>query len=295
MTLINLKRADFSDLTAVNFAAELNQLKLKGAVRLWNSTQIEARAIFNQELQKEVQKSFSSNDFYGDLIKQTKSSQESFQLPVILSSILSIIATALILPQLDLSADMKNILGLIGLFGPFLFIGLNILFPELRFKFQAQSAEKNAINQMERICYHEAGHLLAGYLLGIPVLSYDISGERDAGTAIEIPQDQVDPNLNSKFLGAILALAMSGVVAESLRFGNALGGSEDFSLAYSLLREMNVPSSKREGYLKSGILQSLILLNQHRDSLDELATTMSESKDLVECIEAIESSARRPI
>ena len=293
MTLINLKRADFSELTAVNFASELNQLKLQGVVSLWNSTQIDAKMIHNRELQTEVRNSFSTEDFFGDLVRQTKSSQDSFQLPIIIGSIISVVSTAIVLPQLEISTALKNTLGLIGLFGPFLFVGLNILFPEFRLMFQSQSTRKSMINQTERICYHEAGHLLAGYLLGIPVLSYDTSGEKDAGTAIEIPRDQYDTVMNSQLLGAIITLAMSGMVAESLRFGNALGGSEDFSLAYSVLREMNIPSVKREGYLKSGVLQSLILLRRHRDSLDELAMTMKESKDIVQCIEAIEAGAKR--
>eukprot|EP01042_Synura_sphagnicola_P032578 gene32578-41897_t len=65
---------------------------------------------------------------------------------------------------------------------------------------------------------------------------------------------------------------MAGVVAETLRFGNSRGGSEDFPVALEVLRYMNVAGEvESNAYLRWGVLKALTLLRLHRQELDEIA------------------------
>jgi hypothetical protein len=283
-----IRRDAWTPTSGMEVVAELGRLKSKNMAPLWASCTCRAKRSSTEELQEVVRKSFSTDDYYRDLVRQTQSTQDSYQAPVIVMSSLSILMGALIVPALDIPNNLKNILGLISLFGPLFFIGLNIISPGFRITLQAKSINEN---KLDRISYHEAGHFLAGYLLGIPILSYDISGENDAGTAIETDFTDISQGyeLNLDKIGALLVIAMSGMVAESLRFGNSLGGSEDFSVAYSIMREYGVPMNKREDYLKNGIMNSLLLLRQYRDGLDEVAFAMRATKSLTQCFEAIES------
>lgn len=273
--------------------SELASLKQANMAPLWNSTRLSARVSTKEELFALTRSSFDSKDYLADLLAQTKSGQDSYQGQIVAFSAVSILSTLLVIPALPISVPLKNILGLIGLFAPLLLIGISIISPEFRSSFQKASSKPSS-RDIERISYHEAGHLIAGYLLGVPILSYDISGAQDSGTTISTEmyanaEDNMLPSMD--LVSALLVISMSGMVAETLRFGSSLGGSEDFSLAYSLMREYRLPSSKWEGYMRWATLSALSLMLKNRDSLDEAASAMRNGRSLLECFAAIEDGA----
>jgi hypothetical protein len=277
------------DTTGSDIILKLNEIKSLDQSSLWNSTLCSARYSTKEELFLLSKQSFDTNDYLTDLITQTKTSQDSYQTPLIALSVFSLLFTSLIIPQLALPIAIKNTLGLIGLFGPLALIGFSIISPDFRLNVQSLSSNQAPLN-IERISYHEAGHLLAGYLLGIPILSYDIKGEKDAGTTISTEGFYTSNNtISNDLLGALLVVSMSGVVAETLRFGRSQGGSEDFALAYSIMRETKVPVSKREGYLRWAAMQALLLLQKHRDSLDGAAAAMRSELPLLTCFAEIDN------
>eukprot|EP00607_Mallomonas_marina_P000250 CAMPEP_0182429522 /NCGR_PEP_ID=MMETSP1167-20130531/30055_1 /TAXON_ID=2988 /ORGANISM="Mallomonas Sp, Strain CCMP3275" /LENGTH=243 /DNA_ID=CAMNT_0024613301 /DNA_START=355 /DNA_END=1082 /DNA_ORIENTATION=+ len=242
--------------------------------------------ISKKELYLTTRTSFSTNDYMGDIIKATKKKGIDFQ---ILPGIIGGIAlSSIIIPQLPISSLLKNILGLFTLTAPFLILLTLILIPSLQTNIQQIISKRNTSNQQERIIYHEAGHVLAGYLCGLPIISYDITGEKDAGTMIDFsiltPATSISRNLITSsstdnmsdlpFLGRtghLLVVAMAGVVAETLRFGDSCGGLEDFPVALEVLRLSNVPLKDRDDTLRWGLLKALNLLRIYRDELDAVA------------------------
>ena len=61
---------------------------------------------------------------------------------------------------------------------------------------------------------------------GVPVTSYDITGDRDAGTTIELPSEpSAEASLRAvrEKAGNLLIVSMAGMVAETLRFGDSKG------------------------------------------------------------------------
>jgi hypothetical protein len=120
---------------------------------------------------------------------------------------------------------------------PFVLLILTVVSPDILLSLSSDNESYNV--KKERIAYHEAGHLVASYLCGVIVSSYDLSGANDAVTTIDISENN-DDVLNGKALiiekaSHLLVISMAGVVAETLRFGNSKGFFHDnyyFSISF---------------------------------------------------------------
>ena len=102
----------------------------------------------------------------------------------------------------------------------------------------------------ERLVRHEAGHLLVGYAMGLPVDAYraddpvrnavQFIDPRPPGAARGVPHEDVD---------RLCAVSLAGVVAEAMRFGDGVGGVAD-------LAQLQGDSTRgREGRLVFGQLR----------------------------------------
>ena len=234
--------------------------------------------------------SFSTNDYFSDIIKSMRNSQEQFSFqPLFISlCIVSFLFGSVVVPLLTIPVVLKNTLGLVGLFTPFTLLLIQSIIPNL-FAYIARQYSNNTVQyQRERVIVHEAGHLMAGYLCGVVIRDYDVTGDRDAGTTIELEDDDL-ASLNRK-IGNLLIVSFSGVVAETLVFGNCRGGGEDIRMAMEILRLSQIPAVDYVGSLRWSVMKSLILLRLHRDSLDELIVAMQEGRTIAECIERIEDA-----
>ena len=139
-------------------------------------------------------------------------------------------------------------------------------------------SSRKDVNQQERICYHEAGHFIVGYLSGLRTKEYDISGDIDSGTRIDSESNLV--------LGNLLTCALAGCVAETLRFGDSSGGKADISMALQALQSANVHHGEHIGYLRWATLKALSLLRLYRDALDDVAYNMATGAP-IEALELI--------
>ena len=94
--------------------------------------------------------------------------------------------------------------------------------------------------------------MVVGYLCGVPILSYDITGERDAGLEVEATSEALATSRNRnhdvKAKGDhLLVVAMAGVVAEQLRFGNSKGGFSDIPMSLEVLRRCELSTGSGGG------------------------------------------------
>lgn len=276
----------------------LNEMKKEKLVLKWNSTLLDFKPVSKNELYIVSRTSFQTEDYLKELLKGRVVANQDFKYLGILIAFIA--GTSITIPSLAIPILFKNILGIFVIILPFIFLLTYQLFPNLDLS-NALSSLKAQKNKpiistditAERICYHEAGHMLAGYLCGSPVLSYDINGESDAGLEIAIPDTISDGSIQSfspmkALTGNLLVVAMSGVVSESLRFGDSKGGVEDIPVAYEVMRRAGIPTKEREGVLRWAVMKALVLLRIHRDQLDDVASAMMRSLPVPECLACIE-------
>ena len=283
--------------TASQFIDALNSLKKDGKVSRWNSSLMDIRSTTSKaDLQFISRNSFSSLNYFEDIIAGARISQQqgSAEVPFITVSVVSLLLSAIVIPLSPIPEWSKNVFGLLFLLMPFLLITTNLVAPGIYQFILKRNSETTTKDLNERILYHEAGHFLAGYLCGIPVISYDVTGDRDAGTTIALDISEnatVAENLEAlrNKSGNLLVVSMAGMVAETLRFGDSRGGAEDLLFATEILRLLQVPSIEKEGSLRWAVMKALLLLRINRDALDRVADEMRAAASIASCISTIEA------
>mmetsp|Transcript_26189 Transcript_26189/g.56733 ORF Transcript_26189/g.56733 Transcript_26189/m.56733 type:complete len:403 (-) Transcript_26189:59-1267(-) len=147
----------------------------------------------------------------------------------------------------------------------------------------------------DRICRHEAGHFLCGYLCGLPVKNYEItdsgfpcvefhpSGEGEA-TGRELSQEEI---------AALSVVAMSGSVAEALSLGEAKGGENDLLELDLLFRRSKefIGAAKQQELTRWGALVAYQQITANKNKYEALVQAFKDKKSVSECVAAIEGRA----
>lgn len=144
----------------------------------------------------------------------------------------------------------------------------------------------------DRVCRHEAGHFLCGYLCGLPVRSYQVN---DLGyPCVEFypstDGEAMGRELSSEEIAALSVVAMSGSVAEALAFGEAKGGQNDLIELSGLFRRSKdfIGAEKQQDLTRWGALAAYNMIISNKDKYEDLVTAFREKKSVAECIAAIE-------
>ena len=183
------------------------------------------RQLSKTELQLLARSSFSTEDYLGDILASASrdagaSSPLLLSKPFAVASVLILLFTSLVLPQLEMDQRIKNTVGGIALISPFAVLLLsqipldpkNILtkanaafslLSKSRSRSESKSKSDRTHNgsgqcwtqEQERVAYHEAGHLLLAYLCGLSVTDYALGDS--ASTSILSPQHPSDIAVNS--------------------------------------------------------------------------------------------------
>ena len=280
---------------------------------LFNSTVVEMKKMSKSELKFFTRTTFNStNDYFESILREgykKESNNNPFEVGLVVSLGTSSIFTSAILPFLQLDNSLKNGIGLLFLTLPFLYMGVSTLSPGLIIDLNTRLFQnKDNYDVRDRLCIHEAGHLLVGYLCGYPVLRYQID-KGATGASLTIATTILDRSTIASTAGRLLTISMAGIIAESLHYGDAIGGREDFPIAFQVLnaystilpqkltvtkdgkRVMANPLDDEDmnEYFRGAVAKALVLLRLYRDKLDLLAGAISEGRSIYECIDIIEA------
>ncbi len=157
-------------------------------------------------------------------------------------------------------------------------------------------------SQKRKKIHHEAGHFLISYLCGLPVRRCVIAPfesmdfpELDsvAGTIYydSILNSQIqDGKVDRSSINRASVVIMAGIAAEAWKYGKAEGGVMDESSLFELLTTIQPPWSidRVKSQARWAVLQSLILLREHKDSYNALVLALERGCSMGECIEVIE-------
>lgn len=211
---------------------------------------------------------------------------------VVLGSTLLGILSLAVLPE-NVGATFTYLFALI----PIAFIGIGSLAPGViasGIVFSRGDSE-DAERQRERICRHEAGHFLCGYLCGLPVKNYEISS--DTGVAcVEFHQaDSMNAKgeLSDEDIAALSVVAMSGSVAEIIAYEKATGGENDLLELQNCFRRSKefIGAASQQDLTRWGALTSYGLINANKVKYDKLVDAFKSKKGISECVAIIEGSA----
>jgi hypothetical protein len=181
----------------------------------------------------------------------------------------------------------------------------------------------------DKIIRHEAGHLLAAYLLGCPVEGIVLSAwaalkdERFGARQVSAGTSFFDPDLSrqintSRFANqndnAAVAtvtrdsidrysiIVMAGIAAEADFYGQADGGAGDEMALVAFLRRLTGSANKNRvawndpeqirTQARWGALQAVLLLRQYKPAHDAIIDALQRGGRLGDCIFALERAAR---
>jgi hypothetical protein len=158
-----------------------------------------------------------------------------------------------------------------------------------------------------RIARHEAGHLLCGYLSGLSISGYVLSGGEalrggipgQAGTLFFDPRMAKELQtgvVTNQTIDRYSCVVMAGIAAEAIEYGQAEGGAGDETALISLLAQLSPPWSPSavKAQARWAVLQAILLLRKNKEAYEALFEAMQARKPLGECIEVIERLAVRP-
>ena len=207
------------------------------------------------------------------------------------STILGILSLA-VLPE-NIGATFTYLFALI----PILFIGVGSIAPGIiagGIVFSRGESEAAEV-QRERICRHEAGHFLCGYLCGFPIKSYEINDDTNVACVEFHTAEAVNGKgeLSDEDIAALTVVAMSGSIAEIMKYDKATGGENDLLELQNCFRKSKefIGAAKQQDLTRWGALTSFSLINANMSKYEGLVQAFKDKKSLSECVSIIEGTA----
>ncbi|KAK9074995.1 hypothetical protein SSX86_003314 [Deinandra increscens subsp. villosa] len=174
--------------------------------------------------------------------------------------------------------------------------------------------------QHKQVVHHEAGHFLVGYLLGVLPKQYKFSSMEDkiADASVKFVgfefltelEDVVLSNsghqvrhtlsfyaqpinascLLRSVLSKLACVLVGGLVAEHLTFGNSIGHHRDVEKLYRVLNWLQYTEDEANILTRWAVLNTLTILNRHREARLALVEAMSQGRSIGICIDLIEGN-----
>jgi hypothetical protein len=265
-------------------AADLDAAKAAGALRLWSSFRPRARQVAAWELKLFFEQ--EGDDMDRQLgMRSTADADRT-------NSGIAMVAVSGVLTASTLLASPEPVLqraGGVAALVPFAALGAATLLPEPTQRALVTLWRLDPAYR-RRQTYHEAGHFLCGYLVGLEVESYAAATGAGASSAVRF---RSLPGRTHDVLDRLAVVSMAGIAAEVIACGDAQGGTADVAGVRELFERATPRVSSRlqqDDRIRWATLFALTLLQQHRASLDAVAGAFDEDVCVGECIHAAEQA-----
>merc|ERR1719201_3157728 len=256
--------------------ATLGELKESGKSALWNTCRIAPRPVTLRELTQ-------TTNLDAKVLDPTAS---EFELEDIQNTFVKVIIGATVLSfTWALGTDALGVDAGLRFTGTYLIAGIpigvlaigstapGILFlPIEAFKAATANAEEKA-TRSERVCRHEASHLLTANVLGLPV--DEVVAEATGPRVVVYDEESVQrPGVlvSAESINNLACVALSGLMAEADAFGKALGASEDLKLLNSMLARCSppIPGQQQQDTTRYAALMAWTIIKKHPRAYDAI-------------------------
>ncbi|MEA5514288.1 ATP-dependent Zn protease [Nodularia sp. UHCC 0506] len=154
----------------------------------------------------------------------------------------------------------------------------------------------------DRIIHHEAGHFLTAHLLDIPVTGYTLSaweawrqGQPGQGGVSfddgELATQLQRGTISTQIIDRYCTIWMAGIVAETLVFDHAQGGSDDQSKLTGVLAGLGFSPADIQQKKRFHLLQAKNLLQENWSSYEVLVKSMQQRVSVIDCQRIIDDVA----
>lgn len=151
--------------------------------------------------------------------------------------------------------------------------------------------------QRQRVVYHEAGHFLVAYFLGIPVTSYTLNaweafkqGQPGQGGVVfnsNLLEGKINVQEMPLLIERLSTVWMAGIAAETLVYGEVQGGESDRTQLREVLKFAGLPHNTYTQKERWAFLQAKNLIEKYRESYDALVEAMEKRESVEACLQII--------
>lgn len=190
---------------------------------------------------------------------------------------------------------------------PFAFLSLGLASPKYFQRGVSSARRLVSPAYRARMLRHEAGHFLAGHLVGLPVLAFSVNAAESAVECGPADGEECDP-ADEEMLHRLAVVSLAGIVAECLCFGKAEGGLADLSqlsmaqgrarsaLGADASAQGRTPracerESSERNLVRWAAVQAYALLHSNGDAFERLVRALEAGLPLDACLVALEDAA----
>lgn len=284
-----------SDETAAFRVAEFNKLKEDGVFKMWNSVQLQPRAVSKNELKREVKTEMELDELMG--LSPVDPDLKGLTIGAFAASAVIGVGGTFIGGETGGAVYWVTYLGASL---PLVLIGVGSVAPGIigdvvnKLKW---SLDKT--NTKERRVRHEAAHMLCGYVCGLPISGYQIEPEpvceffdRQEGNMDDVEKWKRARGFSKEEVATLAVVSCSGLMGELTKYSTADGGQQDLvNLAAVYFRaegDYFRSQTVKEGQTRWGAYKAMQILSDNSATFEKLYQAMSDGKPVEECVAIIE-------
>jgi hypothetical protein len=281
---------------AVRMTSELDRLKMKGSLRVWNSKTLGAKpnfAVSNGQLTTKTKIDpikLKLDDVGYDY-------QRVFVAALVIGSVLGLSSSAV-------GGEAGFLLGYLSALMPIALVGVGSVAPALIFDVLQRVTYATDEAARDRYAHMQAGKFLVGYALGLPVARFDAGAPASTAEFFQLrptgKSEAEDRRMfsNKSFsqvdIGPASAMCLGGAVAECMIFGEASGKNPaDVNTLNDIMSRVEpaLTTEAAQNHVRWSALTAHGILAENKDAYLRLVQAFKAGLPLEECISALEGAA----
>lgn len=160
-------------------------------------------------------------------------------------------------------------------------------------QFAIDSFSKIFPDYKERVVKHEAAHILAAHVLGVPVAGYSLMLGKEHTDLAEaaLQQRLIERTLDQQEVDRLSIIAMAGATAEAMNFDEVMGQNADMLDLQRIMWRSSTKMSdaQQQNQTRWAAYQAASILRKYKNEYQALIDIMNAGGSVNDCIIALEN------